>query len=711
MLCDCLRFDMLVAVLMLACLLAASGGQAQTREPDWFIVPDREAFLRLLDLEEPELAPVKTALDAGDLAAAEAAYVAYFRTKDLPSPLLTDWSAITRNPQYNTSRADGLLEGHFWDGYSVYEVPETGFDWYGSPLSCVTRFPILSTLRYAFHHTQDPKYLRFAVDHILAYMDAYPIEEFVGKSSTSGWTSHTTVAKPWYWCMIPERLSELSQTVALIRSSPEVTDDELLVILQRMYEETGYLTTQIKTWVDRRHNGGGAMISSMAQSCAILDDFPAAREWLSFDAELVAQYLDQAFYPDGMCVELTTAYSASVSVTQQRMAYALREEEAIKADRDRLAAMVTCMVALSDPTGWLPSFGDLYATTLPHYVYQPLVEWLDLPWATTVTRRTDGPLPPFTTWPTPGQEQWCGYYTMRSDWTPDARYMAIDGGPWGTTHQHGDRLSFVITAYGAKLVIDPSGTRYASNQPDAFIGGQPSGFLHNTITVDGVDEFRSEGTVSETKEPLQNTWQHGEKYSLFVSSYSFAPVKPINWERRVLFADGGYWLLQDVLTGDQDDAQVEQNFQFEADIEIEFQGTTTVATAPNGARLLLAPLDASLEPVLAIGDKTPHTTYWPSGKPTQVLRSEDGYDQKHGRGWTGRSGHKLIPAPAVTYTGKVGLPATISVALVPLAPGQDASEAARVTSRVEAGSTIWTLPIEGGTLEFVTSVDDCSVRP
>ena len=305
--------------------------------------------------------------------------------------------------------------------------------------------------------------------------------------------------------------------MALIRSYPQVTDEELLAILQRMYEETGYLSTEIKPWVDRRHNGGGAMISSMAQSCAILDDFPAAHGWLAYDAELIAQYLDEAFYPDGMCVELTTAYSASVSVTQQRLAYALREEDAIRADRDRLAAMVTCMVALSDPTGWVPSFGDLYASTLPRYVHQPLVDWLDMPWVNTVARHAEGPLPPFTVWPQPGQEQWCGYYTMRSDWTPEASYMAIDGGPWGTTHQHGDRLSFVITACGAKFIIDPSGTRYASNQPDAFIGGQPSGFLHNTITVDGVDELQSQGTVAETKEPLQNIWEHGEAYSLFAA--------------------------------------------------------------------------------------------------------------------------------------------------------------------------------------------------
>ena len=688
-------------------LIATASGQPGKAED--FIVPTREAFLRCLDLTDPGFAAVKEALDEGDVEKATAAYIAHFRAKPIDSPLIHDWAGTSRNSKYNTARADGLLEGHFWDGYSVYEVPETGLDWHGSPLSCVTRFPILGTVRWALHHTQDTRYSRFAVDHILEYMGAYSIEEFIDKRTSQGWTNHTTVDKPWYWCMIPERLSELSETMALIKARPEVTDEELIAILHRLYQETGYLRTDIKSWVDRRHNGGGAMIGAMAQACAILDDFPAAHEWQAYDAQLAAQYLDEAFYPDGMCVELTVAYSSSVASLGQRMAYALRQEEAIASRRDKLEAIVTCLVALSDPTGWLPSFGDLYAGVLRSYVNQPLATSLDMPWAVAAAASKEGPLPPFTQWPVAGQDQWCGYYTMRSGWTPDAAYMAIDAGPWGTTHRHGDRLSFVVTAEGARFIIDPSSTRYASNEPDAMIGGQPSGFLHNTITVDGVDEFCSEGTVTEVHEPLQNTWEHGPRHSLFAGSYSFKPVKPVTWQRRVVFADGSYWLLQDVLTGSLQEAELEQNFQFEVDTEIEFEGDVTLATAPNGSHLALVPLSGGLTPTLTIGDKTPHTTYWPSGKPTTVLRSEDGHDQKHGRGWTGRGGSRLVPAPAVTYVGKSAFPAIITVAIVPLSPGQTLNDLPTIQSQQADGSTTWLLPLSEGMLEFVESPESCRV--
>jgi len=694
--------SLIMGVILLSAPVAAS-------DQDGFIVGDDGAFLSLLDLSRPELAEVKEALQQGDVARARTAYIAHFRARRFDPALITDWESRARNAGHSTSGADNILAGHMWDGYSVYEVPETGLDWQDSPLSCVTRFPVLGTLRAAIHHTRDARYTRWAVDHILGYMAAYPIEQFVGQASTSGWTSHTVVARPWYWCMIPERIHEMVETIALVRGFSEVGDEELLSMLRRLYEELGYLRGEIQAWVDRRHNGGCAMLQSMAEGCELLGDFPQSRAWLEFDALLFRQYVQDAFYPDGMCVELTVAYSAETSVVQQRLAYALRNTEAVARQKGRLQAMVTCMAALSDPTGWLPSFGDLYAGELPRYVHLPLVRWLEMPWVEPLVTQSPGPPPPFTTWPAPGEDQWCGYYTMRSGWEKRANYMAIDGGPWGTTHQHGDKLSFVVTAKGAKFIIDPSSTRYASNEPDAFIGGQPSGFLHNTITVDGVDEFMSEGGTNEAEEPLSNRWEQGDGYVLFVGDYSFRPVKNVHWQRRVLFVDGAYWLLQDVMVGEPAEVAVEQNLQFEADVEVRFDGSGIVATAPpDGARLLVVPLEGQLAPELTVGDREPHVSYWPGGKPDHVLRREDGHDQKHGRGWTGRSGSRLIAAPAVTYRGDATLPATITLLLIPQEPGGGVLP--QVLRDVTSQGSLWTLPrVSGGAVHLRTSPSEFAV--
>ena len=677
-----------------------------------FVLADRETFLRELDFDLPGLEAVRAALDGGSPEKAGRAYAAWFRKRKFASPLLIDWGDRSPDPGADTASADALLEGDLFDGYASCNAPD-GIKWGVSPLGCATRFPMLAPLREAIHNTGDQRYIRWAVDHIMGYTRGYPIEAFAGQRLKEGWVSHFDMADPWYWCMWG-RLQQLSQTVNLLRRYTQVTDEELLQILQRMYEEVSFMQFEIKAWVDTRHNGGLGLIGDMASALGILDHFSSSSAWSASIGELTVQYIDEAFYPDGMCIELTTAYSASCSVQVQSLAYSLRETEAIRACRPKLREMVTCMVALADPTWQLPSFGDLYAGTVASYLDRDIVDWLDLPWADTVRKQKwEGPLPQFTEWPVAGQEQWCGYYTMRSGWDSNARYLAVDGGTWGTTHQHGDRLSFVVAALGSEFIIDPSGTRYASNEPDAFVSRQCAGFLHNTITVDGVDEFRAaEGVTGnlEAREPLRNRWETGEGHTLFVGEFSFAPIKPVHWQRRIIFVDRAYWFLQDVLTGDQETTQVEQNFQFEADIQIELKDDLTVATAPDGARLVLVPLSSALSPLLTMGDREPHTTYWPNGDaPTTVIAREDDNDQIHGRGWTGRGGHKLLPAPAVTYAGTTQIPAAITVAIVPLMPDQELSDLPQIKSTAQAEQTTWDLPAEGGRLRVVADTRTISV--
>jgi len=185
----------------------------------------------------------------------------------------------------------------------------------------------------------------------------------------------------------------------------------------------------------------------------------------------------------------------------------------------------------------------------------------------------------------------------------------------------------------------------------------------------------------------------------------------VNWERRVLFVGGRYWLLQDVLTGEQAQAAVERNFQFEADTQIEFEGDRTIATAPNGARLVLVPMQDGLAPKLTIGDRTPGTTYFADGKPKTVQAVEDGVEHKHGRGWTGRSSDCLMPAPAVTYVGQVPIPAMLTIALVPLAPGQALDALPQIAGETRDERTVWTLPLAQGSLRWETDFRAGRVLP
>jgi hypothetical protein len=710
-----LRYETILAAGCL--LLVVSSAMAKGTAAEQFIVAGREAFMNALKLDRPELAEVKANLEKGDVKAAESAYIKYFRSKPWPkSPALIDWDTVQRDAGYDPSGVEAFMAGHIATGY---DAPATGIDWRDAPLVTLTRLNILTPAAYAYLHTGQVKFARFIVDHIYDYMRAYPIEEWIGEDD-QGFRGDLKVCRPWEWCMVTRRLQQESRVLGLARKCQQVTDDELLTILHRMYQEARYLRVWMPKWIDMRHNGGLAMILCMTPTFLALEDFEDSDEWMDFCLKGLRQYIKEAFYPDGTCIELSTPYCGGIINQVMETAYALYGTgEQLEPSRQYLNAMVDWAIGVSKPCGNCPSFGDGCGHPLSYMLHEQVVSKLDVPWALTLLGKQDEPLPPYTVWPRPGQEQWGGYYAMRSNWSKEALYMCIDGGVWGISHQHGDKLSFELAAYGADLIVDPTGTCYHSPRPDAYLSRQNAGFLHNTITVDGVDEFRyvlADGRAThlrpkEITEPLDNTWEHGEHYSLFTADYSFQPLKAVTWERRVLFADKRYWLLQDVLTGDQAEAEIEQNFQFDIDIEIEFDGTTTIATAPNGARLAIVPLTGDLNPMLTIGDKTPHVTYWPDGIPTDDWYPDESLQAvSHGRGWMGNGGYKLIPAPAVTYVGKVKLPGILTLALIPLQPGQSLDEMPRIASEAANGETTWLLPTGEGRVTLVSSVDECRVN-
>jgi hypothetical protein len=675
-----------------------------------FITPDADAFLHALKLDKPELARVCQALANGKGNDAICAYIAHFRSKDLASPVLHNnplfWNITgePRNPKFNHGRSDQYLAGHFQDGYCKHDGTGKSVDWRNTPLGCLTRFPMFRDLLQSAHHSDDPRYTRFIIEHGDEYMNAWPLEAFVGQNTIEQDENHG-VSDPWHWGVVHNRLRRWAEVVVQLRHSPHVSDDELAAILFRMLQETRFLMHNVQLHVDHKHNSGGTMLLSLLCVSEVLDDFSESNEWRARLVTMTRQFIETAFYPDGMFKELTTGYSSELALTIQVLAYALRDHPEVAGQRERLREIVTAMIALTHPSGMQPLYGDAWLVRVRDWLYPPLLDWLELPWAKPFVGKP-GPATPFTAWPRNDQPAWCGYYAMRSDWSKQANTLIIDGGPWGLSHMHCDRLSFTLSALGQDFITDPGNSTYRSSDSDARISMLEAGFLHNTVTVDGVDEFIKPPHWWETDRPLDNLWQHTDHYTLFAGTFDFEPVKRVRWQRRVLFVDGSYWLLQDVLIGEQDSAAIEQNFQFEWDIKVEFDDGKTIATAPNGTRLLIVPLQNPLPPVLSIGDTTPHSTYTTVWQASTTKRQFE-----LGRGWVGgRRGSGVVPAPAVTYRGAVALPAMFTSALIPLAIGTPGSDAPRIRFNTSGAETIWTLPTRAGNLIFSSSLDACRVQ-
>ena len=143
-----------------------------------------------------------------------------------------------------------------------------------------------------------------------------------------------------------------------------------------------------------------------------------------------------------------------------------------------------------------------------------------------------------------------GDAVFRSDWSADATYMLLRGEhgrarAQGLGHEHADETSFIIYAGGEMLALDSGYINFANHNR------VNRGENHNVILVDG--------------EGPPNTIIDGESIDggndafieqFFTSTFSdYAEVSAsyagVDVRRRVLFADGSYFVLADELRDDQ----------------------------------------------------------------------------------------------------------------------------------------------------------------
>jgi uncharacterized heparinase superfamily protein len=144
-----------------------------------------------------------------------------------------------------------------------------------------------------------------------------------------------------------------------------------------------------------------------------------------------------------------------------------------------------------------------------------------------------------------------GYFTQRSGWEPDARFLIFDCGPLGDGgHGHYDLLSFEAFANGRPLIVDPGRFTYAAGAERRWFKGTAA---HNTVCVDGLDQT-----------PYARTAPHGPvaqprflgrttrpKLDQLVGE-AHSPAYEAVHRRRVAFVDDRRWVIEDALAGDRE---------------------------------------------------------------------------------------------------------------------------------------------------------------
>jgi hypothetical protein len=145
-------------------------------------------------------------------------------------------------------------------------------------------------------------------------------------------------------------------------------------------------------------------------------------------------------------------------------------------------------------------------------------------------------------------------------------YLAFDGGPFGRSHQHEDKLSFWLSAYGRSLIVDPGRHLYDWSEA-SFFPYLCSTKAHSTILIDG--QGQNSAACPQTwiaRQPVPIRYDEAADGSISAEAeydLGYGPERiPVTHRRRITFYPGKrYWVVEDEVTG-AGAHDVESRFQF-----------------------------------------------------------------------------------------------------------------------------------------------------
>jgi hypothetical protein len=536
------------------------------------------------------------------------------------------------------ARADRVLE-HVFNGYFLGERInwESNNNKPGDPAFTdewtysLNRFFQWRDLGEAYWQTGDEKYARGWIDQMRAWVEDNPYPRFADGNRTLTWrTIEAGIRTSTTW---PDSLM-------YFLGSPSLEPDDLVVFLKSWIEHAHHL---MRITLENPEHGGNWVTmecNGLGHIGILLPECRQAPLWLQTAAERLGRELDRQVYPDGAQKELTTHYHQVALLNFVALyQFAARNGQPLgERYLANLERMYEYNLKAMDPEGFLPPLNDAGRTDVRPSLQEgyDLFGREDFLWA--ASRGGKGIAPAYTSLALP----WAGQYIMRSGWEPDALYCLFEAGPYGTGHQHEDKLSLVLHAMGRELLTEAGTYRYDASTYRRYAIGS---WAHNTILVDGQGQCRRGlPEAYETTRPLDNLWLHNESFDAAAGVYDcgYGPRReiPVRHERTVVFLRNDYWLVLDRLEGEGEHGlDILWNLKATA-AERRDGGLAAHGTDPGVPNLLVTPAPVpGLELDIVTGRQVPPLGFAPVASKT--------------------------PIPVLDYRMHTKLPVTLAWALTP----------------------------------------------
>lgn len=680
-----------LAAAWMATILTAFGASPEELAPRVPIANDRELF-EAFALERPELAAVKAAVDVKNFAAAKNALLTHFRQRRSPIWFVNWWSKPAQQtqapPRALLEAADAILSHQFKTASVAVRFPGP-IDWQYLPSKLPNGMPdyqvplVLYINRFSWwRDAMGPAYWATSGEQY-AREWAEQVHDWTTRNPAASVFNEQATPSPWRRLTVAFSTSMWIYGLNYFLQSPSVTPDTLAAFFKGVVQKARF-TIRNPDEVNRR-------LVQLEAVHAVATYFPELRDaarWRRWALDETEKFIATEMYPDGAIKELAPGYQSVVIASLRNMTTlaAMNGMPLHYSIRDGLARATDYLAGIMLPNGTVPTFGDTWA---PAYVAPELVQTLPVYPKERGERRCEqlrymislgreGEIPPQASTAAP----WAGIYVMRglgrtnvtasaysekipagAGWHRTDLALAFRAGPFGTEHQHEDKLSFVLYGLGSHL-LDEMGVY--SNTPSLWRNYFTSTVTHNTLLVDGLGQNRRACPQTWTaKQPLEGNWISNDAFDFVSGVYDdgWGPqnLRHVTQRREIFYAKPDYWVLHDVITGSGDHTY-EVLFHWLPPNNVEVHDQTKVCYSANANRpnLAIYPVDADVQTELLRG--------W-----QQSLL--DPYSPR--QGWFSPGFQQVDPSPCTVIRRRGFAPQVIENILLPALPQDTPDIAAR----------------------------------
>ena len=575
--------------------------------------PDRiKVLFDALDLDKTGLEEVKAAWKRQDLSTASTALLAYYKngnqaqhlrreipasstqTQETAEEVLQDIFTVQGQSGQSPRDQHGLLDWH-------HTGPNDDKEWAWG----VNRHYPIRDLMDAYLETGNTAYAQ-KVDKLIKEWVISSLPYPAKKSSTAMWRG----------LEVSFRIKNWAKVFYGLINDPNLSPATRLLMLSSIPEHAHYARN-----FHAQGNWLTMEMSGLAVAATAWPEFKQAQECLAYTKETMTESLAEQIYPDGVQTELTSHYHY-VALNNFNQFFETCQEANVSLDSSYVSTlkdMWNYLAYTMRPDGYGIMNNDSDRDFNRDRIIKASDKFDRPDWLHVATNGVEGLMPktgPSAVFP------WAGQMIMRSGYEAQAQWTFFDIGPWGSGHQHNDKLHISISAFGKDFLVDGGRFAYRGEVADKFRHYARKSFSHNVVLIDGKSQAagprRAEELLSESHYTIKPDFDYAwNKMDAFEDLEGKAEHK-----RALFYLRGKAWIVIDQIETDRP-RNIQTLWHWHPDCELDTMspGPSVRTNFPDG-NLIISPVDhLNWELKQIKGQEKPQIQGWYSAVYNQVQQA------------------------------------------------------------------------------------------